>query len=82
VETLKAHLAGLPPLNPDGMPEEPSRILIRLASEVETARAGDMNPGRVLAFEQMLMKLSDAVAARYFLQGSNATPTKRLTGLA
>jgi uncharacterized circularly permuted ATP-grasp superfamily protein/uncharacterized alpha-E superfamily protein len=82
VETLKAHLASLPPLHADGMPEEPSRILIRLASEVETARAGDMNPGRVLAFEQMLMKLSDAIAARYFLQGSNATPTKRLTGLA
>jgi len=82
VETLKSHLAGLPPLHPDGMPEEPSRVLIRLASEIETARAADMNPGRVLAFEQMLMKLSDAIAARYFLQGSNATPSKRLSGLA
>jgi uncharacterized circularly permuted ATP-grasp superfamily protein/uncharacterized alpha-E superfamily protein len=82
VETLKAHLSDLPPLHDDGMPEEPSRILIRLASEIETARAGDMNPNRVLAFEQMLMKLSDAIAARYFLQGSNATPTKRLSGLA
>jgi uncharacterized alpha-E superfamily protein len=82
VETLKAHLASLPPLHADGMPEEPSRLLIRLASEVETARAGDLNPSRVLAFEQMLMKLSDAISARYFLQGSNATPTKRLSGLA
>ena len=82
VETLKSHLASLPPLHADGMPEEPSRVLIRLASEIETARAGDLNPSRVLAFEQMLMKLSDAMAARYFLQGSNATPTKRLSGLA
>jgi hypothetical protein len=35
-----------------------------------------------LVFEQMLMKLSDAVADRYFLQGANATPTKKLSGLA
>jgi hypothetical protein len=32
--------------------------------------------------EQRLMALSDAVGTRYFLQGSNATPTKKSTGLA
>ncbi|HEY3694155.1 circularly permuted type 2 ATP-grasp protein [Phenylobacterium sp.] len=82
VDTLKAHLAALPPLHFDGMPEEPNRQLIHLASEVETARAAELKPARALAFEQMLMKLSEALAARYFLQGSNATPSKRLSGLA
>ena len=33
-------------------------------------------------FEQMLMSLSNAIADRYFLQGSNAAPTKKLGGLA
>jgi len=82
IETLKAHLEALPPLHNDGMPEEPHRQLIRLASEAETVRAHDLRPEQVLAFEQMLMKLSDAVAARYFLQGSHATPTKKPIGLA
>jgi uncharacterized alpha-E superfamily protein len=82
IETLKAHLEALPPLHADGMPEEPHRQLIRLASEVETVRAAELRVEQVLAIEQMLMRLSDAVAARYFLQGSNATPTKKLIGLA
>ena len=82
IETLKAHLEALPPLHNDGMPEEPHRQLIRLAGEAETVRAAELRQEQVLAFEQMLMKLSDAIAARYFLQGSNATPTKKLTGLA
>lgn len=34
------------------------------------------------AFEQALMRLSGAVADRYFLQGANAVPTIKLAGLA
>jgi uncharacterized circularly permuted ATP-grasp superfamily protein/uncharacterized alpha-E superfamily protein len=82
VDALKAHFAALPPLHMDGMPEEPNRQLIRLASEIETATAAELKPVRALVFEQMLLKLSDAVAARYFLHGANATPSKRLSGLA
>jgi len=82
VETLKTHLAALPTLQDDGMPEEPSRQLIRLASLVETEDAAALGVPEILTFEQMLMTLSNAVSDRYFLQGSNATPTKKQGGLA
>ena len=36
----------------------------------------------ILLFEQLLMGVSNAIADRYFLQGSNAAPTKKLGGLA
>lgn len=35
----------------------------------------------MLAFEQALMRLSNAVADRYFLQGANAVPTIKLAAL-
>jgi uncharacterized circularly permuted ATP-grasp superfamily protein/uncharacterized alpha-E superfamily protein len=82
VEILKAHIAALPPREDDGMPEEPGRLLIRLISAVETEDAAKLNASKTLAIEQGLMQLSDAVADRYFLQGPNATPTKKLIGLA
>ena len=82
VEALKGHLAALPSLQNDGMPEEPTRLLIRLAGQVETGDAATLDAKAALAFEQMLMKLSNAIADRYFLQGSNAAPTKKLGGLA
>jgi uncharacterized alpha-E superfamily protein len=82
VETLKDHIAALPPLEDDGMLEEPGRVLVKLASAVETEDAGGIGAAKTLAFERQLMQLSDAVAARYFLNGPNAAPTKKLTGLA
>jgi uncharacterized circularly permuted ATP-grasp superfamily protein/uncharacterized alpha-E superfamily protein len=82
VETLKAHIAALPPLDDDGMLEEPGRLLVKLVSAVEIEDAAKLGAAKTLAFEQGLMQLSDAVAARYFLQGPNATPTKKLIGLA
>jgi len=36
----------------------------------------------MLAFEQALMRLSAAVADRYFLQGANAVPVVKMVGLA
>ena len=82
VEALKEHLAGLPALQNDGMPEEPTRLLIRLASQIETEDAASLDGEVALVFEQMLMSLSNAIADRYFLQGSKAAPIKKLGGLA
>ena len=82
VVTLKEHLAVLPSLLNDGMLEEPARVLLTLATEVETEDAARLDTNRTLAFEQALMKLSSAVADRYFLQGANAVPTIKLAGLA
>jgi uncharacterized circularly permuted ATP-grasp superfamily protein/uncharacterized alpha-E superfamily protein len=82
VVTLKEHLGALPSLVDDGMLEAPARILVVLASEVETADAGALKPARMRRFEDALLRLSDAIGDRYFLQGANAAPTVKLGGLA
>jgi hypothetical protein len=69
-------------LQNDGMPEEPTRLLVRLASLIETGDAATLDAKAALTIEQMLMGLSNAIAERYFLQGANAAPTKKLGGLA
>lgn len=81
VFALKGHLAALPSLLDDGMLEEPNRILLPLATQVETEDADGLNADKMLAFEQALMRLSNAVADRYFLQGANAVPTIKLAAL-
>ncbi len=80
--TLKTHLACLPTLQDDGMPEKPTRLMVHLASQVETADAADLDTERAMEIERLLMAFSNAITDRYFLQGSNATPTKKLGGLA
>lgn len=82
VAALKDHLAVLPTLQEDGILEEPSRILLPLAAELETEDAGKLHADKVLAYERALMRLSNAVADRFFLQGANAVPTVKLVGLA
>jgi uncharacterized circularly permuted ATP-grasp superfamily protein/uncharacterized alpha-E superfamily protein len=79
---IRAHLAALPSLQDDGMLEEPTKILLPLVTEIETEDANNLQADRVLAFEQTLMRLSDAIAERYFLQGANAVPTVKLAALA
>ncbi len=80
--TLKEHLAALPSLLDDGMLEQPNRVLLPLATEIETADAGAFGTRKMLAIEQALMKLSNAIADRYFLQGASAVPTTKLATLA
>ena len=82
VVTLKEHLSVLPSLLDDGMLEEPNRILLTLATQVETEDAAALDPEKMHGFEQALMRLSGAIAERYFLQGANAAPTIKLAGLA
>ena len=82
IVALKDHIAALPVLRSDGMPEEPQRLLSRISAEVESEDAARLDARRTLVIEQRLLQLSDSIGARYFLQGSNATPTKKSTGLA
>jgi uncharacterized circularly permuted ATP-grasp superfamily protein/uncharacterized alpha-E superfamily protein len=82
VEALKDHLAALPRLQDDGMPEAPEKLLTRLACDVAVQDAAALDPEIALGFQQMLLDLSDSVTDRYFLQGAHATPTKKLGGLA
>jgi uncharacterized circularly permuted ATP-grasp superfamily protein/uncharacterized alpha-E superfamily protein len=82
VFALKAHLAALPSLLDDGILEPPNRIVLPLATELETADAGDLTVGGMVEVERTLMTLSGAIADRYFLQGANAVPTTKLAALA
>jgi uncharacterized alpha-E superfamily protein len=82
VIALKAHIAALPALQDDGMPEEPTRLLTRLASQIEVQDAATLDGAQATSFEHTLLDLSDAITDRYFLQGAHATPIKKLGGLA
>ena len=82
LNTLREHLAVLPSLHEDGMLEEPSRILLSLSADVETEEARKLTEDKAHRFERALMRFSNAVADRYFLQGASAVPTVKLVGLA
>ncbi|MDZ4373779.1 MAG: circularly permuted type 2 ATP-grasp protein [Phenylobacterium sp.] len=82
LNTLKEHLSVLPPLNDDGMLEEPQRILLSLAADVETEDARKLSTDKAQRYERALMRFSNAVADRFFLQGASAVPTVKLVGLA
>jgi len=76
------HLAGLPTLSDDGMLETPRRMAVKLSADIATAVANQLDSAKILAFEQMLLGLADAIAARYFLQGPNLARADKSSGLA
>lgn len=82
VERLTDHLAGLPTLSDDGMLETPRRMTLKLSADIATAVARQLDNARILAFEQMLLGLADAIAARYFLHGPHAARADKSSGLA
>ena len=82
LNTLGEHLAVLPTLQEDGMLEEPARVLLSLSADVETEDARTLTADKAHRFERALMRFSNAVADRYFLQGASAVPTVKLMGLA
>ena len=72
VAQIDAHLADLPVLRSDGILEAARRISMGLNADLAVEEAARLDGNKVLAVEQRLMRLADAVAARYFLQGPNA----------
>ncbi len=82
LERLGDHLESLPVLSDDGMPEKPHRQIVKLAAEVTTAVATDLDTDKILGFEKSLLDLAEAVAARYFLQGPHNARADRWSGLA
>ncbi|MFC0202707.1 circularly permuted type 2 ATP-grasp protein [Novosphingobium soli] len=67
VAQIVAHLAALPALRDDNVPEPPLRAARALLGELQAAAAADMTPRRLEAIEDRLLALSDAISARYFL---------------
>jgi uncharacterized circularly permuted ATP-grasp superfamily protein/uncharacterized alpha-E superfamily protein len=82
VESLTSHLSGLPALQNDGMLEAPLQLLLPLATELKTADAAELTVEKMQRCERVLLRLSGAIADRFFQQGANAAPTVKLAGLA
>lgn len=68
VDEIVDHLAALPSLRDDNIPEAPLRAARALLGELQAATASEMTPERLEAIEDQLLGLSDAISARYFLQ--------------
>jgi len=82
IAALQDHLNALPTLREDGIMEEPRRLVLKLAADAEAEDAKGLGAGKILAYEQRLMTLSESIASRYFLPGSTAGAAAKLTGLA
>jgi uncharacterized circularly permuted ATP-grasp superfamily protein/uncharacterized alpha-E superfamily protein len=76
------HISGLPTLRQDGVPEEPRRLATLLCAELATEYPEKLEDSRILAIEQRLMTLAEAIASRYFLQGTAQGRAEKITGLA
>jgi hypothetical protein len=57
-------------------------LILQLAAEVATATASSLDNEKILGFEQSLLGLADAIAARYFLQGPHVARADKSSGLA
>ncbi|KQX19425.1 MULTISPECIES: circularly permuted type 2 ATP-grasp protein [unclassified Sphingomonas] len=75
---IAEHLAELPPLRDDGMAEAHVMIFYRIESAIRTATAETLDGTMVLGLENMLSELSNAISARFFLQGSEGL---RMSGM-
>ena len=82
VERVSEHLASLPRLNDDGMPEMPRRKVLQIGGALATAVAADLENSEILVLEQRLLELADSIGARYFLHGPNAVRADKSMGLA
>jgi len=81
VNRIDEGISTLPVLRRDGMLEEPRRLTTLLRAELTTQRAESLDDARILAVEQGLLTLANAIAARYFLQGAGQGRAEKVTGL-
>jgi uncharacterized alpha-E superfamily protein len=82
VDLINQHISTLPALQQDGLLEEPRQIIARLATEISTSAAMNIETSIILAFEQKISNFADAVAARYFLQRPEISVANSASGLA
>jgi uncharacterized circularly permuted ATP-grasp superfamily protein/uncharacterized alpha-E superfamily protein len=72
IERIATHLKALPPLGDDGMDEPHVVLFHRIEAAIRTASAETLDGQMMLSIENMLSELSNAVSARFFLQGSES----------
>ena len=81
-EAITRHLADLPALAADGIPEPHCRLAARILSELRSGEAADFDAVRLTVLATDLERLADGIAVRYFPTGPNALRPEKLTGLA
>ena len=79
VEAIRDHLGRLPVLEDDGMAEAQQIEATELYAMVAPEQAATLTGELLLAVEQRLGRLSEAVARRYFLQGAEPLRAGGLT---
>jgi uncharacterized circularly permuted ATP-grasp superfamily protein/uncharacterized alpha-E superfamily protein len=79
VARIREHLAALPSLRDDGLEEDQAVMASELAFMVSTVKAESLSPATLLGIENRLMALSDALAARFFLQGAETVRAPGMT---
>ena len=79
---IEAHISSLPLLRQDGLPEEPARLATLLSAELAAEYADKIEDKGILAIEQRLVALAEAIATRYFLQGASQARAEKVIGLA
>jgi len=77
---IEKHLAAIPTLRTDGMPEAPLHAVRQLRSKIEGIDASDIGPMTIEELREDLAALSEAISERYFLQAdrSSEVRTQRL----
>ena len=68
LQRLAEHVAALPTLRADGMPEEPQRLAAMLAARLSPLTGDGLSLNDLADTESRLLGLSDAIGQRYFLQ--------------
>jgi uncharacterized circularly permuted ATP-grasp superfamily protein/uncharacterized alpha-E superfamily protein len=75
-ERIAEHIAALPVLRQDGIPEEPLRRATRLSAELTSEIADELEDSGILAIENQIAQLAEAIGRRYFLHGASARAEK------
>ena len=76
IERIVEHIATLPVLRMDGIPEEPMRLATRLSASLTSEIADALTDDSILAIENQFVRLAEAVGRRYFLHGASMRAEK------
>lgn len=81
-QALARHLAELPALTADGIPEPHRRLAARIAGELAAGEAQSFDGAVMARLEAEFERLAEAIAARYFAGGPHSMRAEKLAGLA
>ncbi len=82
IGAIERHLADLPALRVDGLPEPHRRLSAKLAAEFAAGEAREFDGAALTRLVHALEGLADAIAMRYFPNGPHAMRQEKLMGLA